>query len=235
MRNVKWKGWMILALAAVMIQTSGCNRTDLDRPVPSDNAGWELEKARHLIGRGDYQAALLHLQAALALSPRDPDIHRNLAWLYLYTNEPDKARQELERLEELQPGAAGTLHLKGALLAMLDQHEEAVPLLEQALAKDKRNERLYFDLATSLAALNRNRIALQYLDEGFHHIPDEDLQTHLNYLSASCTIQARLRQFDRAIEDCTQAAELTPSAQEKQRLTEIIHNLKLIEQIVTPE
>ena len=233
-RRIKGGKSVLTALVCLSLILSGCARSDWERPVSSNDSGIELQKAQQLIRQGKYEAALMHLHEALILSPSDPNIYQNLGWLYLYTGEYDNAARELEKLIKARPNAAGTLHLKAALMAALGQHKEAVPLYKQALALDEKNERLYFDISTSLAELNQYQEALNYLEAGFEKVPDKDFSTQLNYLSAFCTVHAGLRDYKTAISECTQAAEATPSLQEKQRLTDLIHNMNLLERIDRP-
>lgn len=223
----------LIALSAVILATGlpACKQGEATRTHTGQGAEAQLERARQAIREGNYEAAFLALQSALATSPRDPQVHLDLGWLYLYMDEPAKTRAELEQLEGLDPDPAKVKHLQGALLAELDQHEDAVRLYEDAMKGQPRNAKLYFDLATSQMALNRNEAALSTLEEGFEYIPPDDLQSQVNFTLASCAVNSRLKNFEAAISDCEQAAEFEQNPEARQRITEMIHNMMLIRDI----
>lgn len=230
LRRVLAFGVLLLALGTM----SGC----LDGVGVGSNS--ELEKAKKLIGEGHYEAALMRLNQILAESPKDPEVHLNLAWLYLYTNDPEHAKLELRRVEELAPGSAEIYHLRGALLSYDAQHdpendqkaqeqlELAVANFKKALSKNPRNSQTYFDLAIALNALNRSQEALVVLNKGFDYIPKSDLETQVNFQIASCSAYINLGQFEEAIADCNQAAEFTENPASKQRIADLIENMRLL-------
>lgn len=229
LRRVLAFGSLVLALSVL----PGCSRT-------SGESSPELENAKKLIDEGHYEAALMRLNQVLAQAPKDPNVHLNLGWLYLYTDDPNHAEFELKKVESLAPDLAEGFHLKGALLSYQAQHQfaetsEAQPRLEsavanfnKALARDNKNYQTYFDLANTLNALNRSEEALAILDKGFNYIPTHDLETQVNFQIASCSAHAKLQQFDEAIADCNQAAEFTDSEASKQRIAEMIENMRLL-------
>lgn len=225
---------LLLAASLVLFAVSGCARTDTaSRP--------ELEKARRLIARGDYTAAFMQLNRTLAETPRDPDVHLNLGWLYLYTDDFRRAREEWMKARSLDSNRAELYHLRGAMLSaqarkMEDANpsrarqyqEEAVLNFEEALRRDAKNHQTYFDLASSLLILNRSRDALDVLDRGFEYIPRQDLETQVDFQIASCSAHARLRMYDEAIADCRQAREFTLNPAQRQHVDDMIENMKLM-------
>ena len=228
---------VVLAMICIL---SGCSAM---RSVPSGPVvikGDPLEAAREAIGDGDYQTAYAALNQALAASPEDPAVHFNLGWVYLYTNEPLKARAELDKLERLKPDSAEYHHLRGALYAKLDQHKDAVPEYRAALAKSPADFHLYMELANSLSSLNQDEQALDVLGEGFDHIPENDLDSQVDFTLASCSANSRLKHFGDAIEDCQQALDAlnvrdkglkaeSATEKEKQRIRDMISNMCLIQ------
>lgn len=201
----------------------------------------ELEKARHFISQGNYAAAFVQLNQALAEAPRDPDVHLNLGWLYLYTDDVSHAEQEWAKAHSLAPDRAEGYHLKGALLtekarpleksdqkAYQQRQEEAILNFREALRRDKKNSQTYFDLATSLLSLNRNQEALDALDEGFDHIPEKELDTQVDFQIASCSAHARLGMYEEAIADCKQAREFTNNPAQKQRVDDMVESMTLL-------
>ena len=214
---------------------AGCRNAESSATRP------ELEKARHFIAQGNYTAAFVQLNQALAEAPRDPDVHLNLGWLYLYTDDFAHAEQEWAKAHDLAPNLAEGYHLKGSLLiekarsleesnkkAYQAQQKEAVSNFREALRLDSKNSQTYFDLATSLLTLNRNQEAVDILDQGFEHIPEKELDTQVDFQIASCSANARLGKYEEAIEDCRQAREFTTSPSQKQRIDDMVESMKLL-------
>jgi tetratricopeptide (TPR) repeat protein len=199
----------------------------------------ELARAKRLIAQGNFSEAFMQLNQALAEAPRDPNVHLNLGWLYLYTGDVPNARKELALAETLGPDLAETYHLKGYLSAYAAQQEKspqaakqgqetAIENYRKALERDSNNYQTYFDLAASLAATEQYQEALDVLDKGFDHIPEKDLETQVNFEIASCSAHAKLQMFDEAIADCNQALEFTTRPESKERIEEMIENMKLM-------
>lgn len=223
------------SLAALILFTApGCKQT-------SDKATAELERAKKLIAQGNYTEAFMQLNQALAEAPRDPNVHLNLGWLYLYTEDPTHAEAEWKKAQELAPDMAEVFHLKGSLLAYQGQqlqekepeearklYKESLKSLKESLQRDDKNYQTYFDTAATFTALNRNEQALETLDKGFEYIPKKDLETQVNFQIASCSANAQLQRYDEAIADCRQAEEFTTSPASKQRIEDMIENMKLL-------
>lgn len=220
-------------LLCLLFGLSGCKTPE--KTAESNNLG----RVKTLIARGEYPEAFLQLNQALAEAPNDPAIHQNLGWLYLYTDDLPHVQQELSELEKLAPNQAETLHFRGAVaqyraqrLSRPDEakreHETAVADFRKALTKDPDNYRTYFDLAVSLNALNRSEEALDILDQGFDRIPRSDLDTQVDFQIASCDAHARLKMFDEAIADCQQAYEFASNPTDRERIEEMVQNMKLL-------
>lgn len=218
----------VLTLVAFTCLTLGaCSRP---KPIDSSSEG-HLQEAKQLIQRGDYQAAFLHLNEALRINPQDPQLHRNMGWLYLYTDEPEKATEELKKLESLRPDAAETDYLAGAIYSYLDQHKDAVAYYQKALAKKPENPQLYYDLATSLGELNQPRDAIQYFEAGMALLPKDDNNRQTNFLYSLCTAHYALKEFDKAAKRCDEAMALTTDPQERGHISDFVNNLKLIQSL----
>ncbi|WP_373533491.1 tetratricopeptide repeat protein [Vampirovibrio sp.] len=224
---------LAMGLGLCVFLLTGCQATQTDEESP------QLRKAKQLIEQGDFEAAFVQLNQALNQAPRDPNLHLNLGWLYLYTGDPDSATRELAKVESLAPELAETYHLRGYLLSYRAQKSDdpkqaerlqhsAITNFNQALERDRKNNQTYFDLATSLTAINRDDEALTVLDKGFQHIPDDDLKTQVNFQIATCAARSRLQLYEEAIEDCNQALEFTTNPASRERITEMVENMKLM-------
>ena len=222
---------LFLATVLVLFSLSAC-RSGSAGPAEA------LAKARRLIEQGSYTAAFMQLNRALAEAPRDPAVHVNLGWLYLYTDDVRQAEREWRKAQALAPDQAEVSHLRGALLSAQARRmpdgpaaalqAQAVEKFRAALQRDDKNDQTYFDLATSLLALNRNEEALDVLDKGFDVIPKSDLETQINFQIASCSAHARIGLYDEAIADCRQAREFSDSPDQRQRIDDMIENMKLM-------
>lgn len=209
----------------------------------------ELARAKKLISQGNYTAAFMELNQALSEAPKDPNVHLNLGWLYLYTDDEANAEKELGIARALAPELAETYHLQGSLYSYKAQkaktpeeakreQEAAVESFRQSLSRDDKNYQAYFDLAGSLAALDKQDEVLETLDKGFEYIPPKDLETQVNFEIASCAANAKLQQFEDAIADCQQALRFTASPASRERIEEMIENMKLMNpalRTLTPE
>lgn len=220
-------------LALLLLVLPGCSQS-------SSEGSPELKKAKKLIEQGNYEEALMQLNQALAEAPLDPNVHLNLGWLYLYTDDPSRATQELKKAQELAPGLTDEYRLQGALFSYHAQHlpakspqakqdwERSIENFQKALSQDNKNYQTYFDLATALNAVDRSEESLTLLDKGFDYIPTKDLETQVNFQIASCSAHAKLQQFDEAIADCKQAEEFTRNPASKQRIADMVENMRLL-------
>ncbi len=125
--------------------------------------------ALHLLGlldfqQGDHAAAITRIAQAIALNPRNPAFHSNLA----------NAQQQLGRLEEalggydqaiaLKPDYAEALYNRGNALQALGRHEEAAASHERALALAPADPDTHCGYGVSLQALGQYQRALEHFD-----------------------------------------------------------------------
>lgn len=83
--------------------------------------------------KGGYDQAKGYFKKALRIAPENSDIHNNLAWLYIDTEEFDKARTEIDLALKIKrdPYYLDTL---ANLYDRIGEHEEAARVLEEAIA-----------------------------------------------------------------------------------------------------
>jgi len=227
---------MTLLLVASSVCLLACNASN------KHNSEVNLEEARQLIKQGSYAAAFLRLNHALEQAPSDPDVHLNLGWLYLYTNDDVRAEAEWKKADQLAPKRSEVAHLRGSILTDLAQraqqkgheaeskrlYEQSIDYLDRAIKEDGKEHQTYFDLANAYIAAGDSQKALDVLDTGFDHIPKQDLETQVEFEIASCAAHAKLGLYSEAIEDCKQAEEFTSSEDSKQRIRDLIENMNLL-------
>jgi tetratricopeptide (TPR) repeat protein len=83
--------------------------------------------------RGSVDEALQEFHAALALRPKEPELHEALGELYLEHNQFDSARAELEQTLEADSSRTHALYLLGRVYVETKENEKALPYLERAL------------------------------------------------------------------------------------------------------
>ena len=83
--------------------------------------------------RRDQDDAVKEYQAALQLSPTEPELHEALGEFYLDNRNDEDAATELEKVLSLDPLRTHTLYLLGRLYVQRRENEKAVPYLERAL------------------------------------------------------------------------------------------------------
>jgi tetratricopeptide (TPR) repeat protein len=193
-----------------------------------------LKLAKEAAEKGDYQAAFLNMTQALKMNPKDPDLYLNLGWLYLYTDEPDKAAESLEKLAEMSPNSKESHHLAGAIYQYLEQDQDAVTEFEEALTiqtkqKETADSKLYFDLATSQHRLHQEKVAIETLNKGLALVSDSDINTRTNFLFSICSAEYALKAFSKALISCQKAMATTDDPEEKERITDFMENMKLLQ------
>jgi tetratricopeptide (TPR) repeat protein len=210
----------------------------------------ELKSIKNLIDQGDFPEAFLRLNKALNLEPNSPDVHINLAWLYLYTENLPRARKEIQIIKTLAPNALDLPHLEGTLsqhqahnLELAGQkgqaaslHQAAILKLRNALAQNRQSPQVYFDLASSLSAIGKNEEAMSLLDKGFDFISNDDLETQVNFQISICSLHAKMELINEAILDCEQAASFATTLEAKNRIKQLVENMKLLNpELTLPE
>lgn len=211
-----------------MLAFSGCQKS-MPNPFAGTTPTQAIARAQGMMRIGNYKGAYEELTQALSLSPQDPFIHLNLGWLYLFTEEPDKATQELKKVLELEPDLPEASHLRGAIYSRLGQEEDALAAYNQALPALANSPDLQFDRAKSLEALTRYPEALATLEKALAVAEQNKEPTLTRYHFAQCSVYYKMKQLKKAQTACDLAAEETPDPAERQRITDFSENLKLLE------
>lgn len=243
MRNILHFLLFLMILTGFSPFLQGCSDTSASKNVEPESMSQEqLVTIKKLINDGDFSEAFLQLNHALNLKPNNPAVHINLAWLYLYTENLERAQKEIEFIKKLLPTAVELPHLEGVFNQHKAQnlsqksnpeqsqqhHRAAILKLRNALTQDPHNHQIHFDLATSLSATGKNEEAVSILDSGFDYIPNEDLETQVNFQIAICSLHAKMELFHDAILDCEQAAAFATTADAKNRINTLVESMKLL-------
>jgi tetratricopeptide (TPR) repeat protein len=89
------------------------------------SAATYLDRARSYESREKYQAAIDDCAHAIALEPQNPDLYYHRSKIYLVSQEPIKAMDDLNKALEYYPNSPKFRIAKGTLLVKFDRHEEA--------------------------------------------------------------------------------------------------------------
>lgn len=104
----------------------------LEESFPNSWRTHELRAESYAV-RGNFKDALKEFQAALALSPNEPDLHEALGGFYVEHLDYDAAQSELEKTLALDSSRTHALYLLGRAYVEEKETEKAVPYLERAV------------------------------------------------------------------------------------------------------
>ncbi len=183
-----------------------------------------LMQAEKDLQRGNYHRALTTLSRLMKDDPHNAQLHLDMAWVYLYTNQTEKAIQEVQRVQEQEPQNKGIYHIRGAIYQALGEHVDALDDYNTALKYDINNPDLHGRVAEVFMALNEPEAALREYDVALRLQPEAG-----KYEFGRCMAYRRLQQNDKAIAACENALQLTPAEAEKAQIQEVIENMKLLD------
>lgn len=97
----------------------------------AENARWAGDTPKAEKG---YEKAIALALEALKLNPRDSKLHNRLALAYAHLGDEKRSRRHIDRAFEIAPENADSLFTASLLAAKRRRPDEAIPLLERALA-----------------------------------------------------------------------------------------------------
>ena len=130
---------------------------------PDDFAGMEL-LSQALLVKQDYPAAAALLEQALQLTPNNPTVLNNLAWLR-HELEQAGAVDLARRAQQLAPNSPAITDTLAWILVQEGQIEEGLPLLREAQAALEDNPDIRYHLAYALNESGDKEGALDILRE----------------------------------------------------------------------
>jgi predicted Zn-dependent protease len=140
-----------------------------------------------------YIDAVAELKAALKLAPGEPALTYALASAYYAARDFDLAITTSAPLLQANPNDARLLGLKGNSLLQLRRPEEAVPILEQAVARDPRNPGVRLALGRAHLQIGNFAAAIALIEEQLPGDDDGSLHVQLSraYMGLGQTDKAR--------------------------------------------
>ena len=130
--------------------------------------------------------ALRNYEKALALTPDDPVLLNNMAWLYLERNR-NRAVDLATRAYELAPSRAEIIDTYGWVLLQSGRPRDGLAALQQALVIDPKNAEIALHVAEGLTQVGRGREALPLLEQVIRDNPNS------NYSESARALLNRLR------------------------------------------
>lgn len=124
----------------------------------------------HLLGiiqskSGSFTAALHTFDEALALRPRDADLHNNRGGALSGAKRYDEALSAYEKAIEIQPSYAGAHNNRGCVLMEMQRYEDALSSYGNAVVLDPDNAEFVNNLGRALTKLRRYQDALDCFED----------------------------------------------------------------------
>jgi Tfp pilus assembly protein PilF len=164
------------------------------------------QQAREAIARRDPQAARqLYLQA-LALKADSPDVHYGLATVCFQLKDLHSAAHHFKEVTRLDPLRAGAFINLGAVYNLLDQLDDAIPMLRRGIQLDSHRAEGYYNLALVYRRKGQLDLAIQAYREAVRVNP-QMADAHYNLGNLFLERQ----QFGLAISHYKQALQLRPN------------------------
>jgi tetratricopeptide (TPR) repeat protein len=116
-----------------------------------DSAPAHMLSGEALDGLERTQEAIAEFEAAAKVSPREPNVHFGLGYLYWKSHRYDEAKREFESELSIDPNHALALAYLGDIATKNNNPDEALALLRKAVGMKKDIRIAYVDLGAVLA------------------------------------------------------------------------------------
>lgn len=195
-------------------------------PAPKPDKQQLLKQAELHLQQGNFHQALLELNQVLKEDPNNIKVHIDLAWIYLYTDQLDKAVGEMHQINALAQDqqTSEIFALKGAIYQKAEQWVDALEAYNEALKTDVNNPKLHEEVASVFLELNEPESALREYIVALKLDPDNS-----SYEFGRCMAYRQLKNYASAIGACESAIALSDSEQEKDQIQSVIETTKLLQ------
>lgn len=147
--------------------------------VPPDSAQAHLFLARMLLRQGYDPVAEQNAQRAAAMDPKLPLVHYLLGEFYLYKSNVQKAIDEFEAEQKLNPAYAGTYDRLGDSYSRLSRYDDAQRALQRAILLDATATGPYILMGKVLIKKKDFASASNYLQKALRMDPSNYMSHHL--------------------------------------------------------
>ncbi|WP_051235435.1 tetratricopeptide repeat protein [Marinimicrobium agarilyticum] len=188
---------------------------------PDRAADLYLLQARTLMQHGHDQAAEHTLGIALESHPTHSDLRYTRGMLYAEQGRVEAMERDLRELLKYDPQNANALNALGYTLAdQTNRYEEALDLIEQALAIEPEEPAILDSMGWVLYKMGRLEEALPYLEEAMAAYPDQEIAAHLGEVLWKLGERERARDVWQQGLDNDPQSELIPATKERLQVTE---------------
>ena len=147
--------------------------------VAPDSAAAHLFLARMLLRQGYDPIAEQSAQRAAALDPKLPLVHYLLGEFYLYKSNVEKAIEEFELEQKLNPAYAGTYDRLGDSYSRIGKYDDAERALQRAILLDATATGPYILMGKVLIKKKDFSSATTYLQKALRMDPSNYISHHL--------------------------------------------------------
>ena len=147
--------------------------------VPPDSAAAHLFLARMLLRQGYDPIAEQNAQQAAAMDPKLPLVHYLLGEFYLYKSNVQKAIEEFELEQKLNPGYSGTYDRLGDCYSRVERYDDAERALQRSILLDATATGPYILMGKVLVKKKDYASALNYLEKSLRMDPTNYIAHHL--------------------------------------------------------
>jgi tetratricopeptide (TPR) repeat protein len=147
--------------------------------VAPDSAAAHLFVARMLLRQGYDPIAEQNAQQAAAMDPKLPLVHYLLGEFYLYKSNLQKAIDEFELEQKLNPGYAGTYDRLGDCYSRVGKYDDAERALQRSILLDATATGPYILMGKVLVKKKDYASALNYLEKSLRMDPTNYIAHHL--------------------------------------------------------
>jgi TolB-like protein/Flp pilus assembly protein TadD len=119
----------------------------------------------YLADIGEVDEAIVKVKQALELEPLDLNMGANLAWLYLFARQNDKALEQAKKIYELDPAFPVGRWMLGEAYLLNGKYAESIALNEQTLKTNPGTQFALRNLGVAYAKTGRQRDAADVLQQ----------------------------------------------------------------------
>jgi tetratricopeptide (TPR) repeat protein len=113
------------------------------------------------------------LQKAIALDDRNSEAHSRLAFVYIYSGQPEKALEQAAKAVALDPNSSEAHYGMGKVLNFADRDEEAISEYKKAIRLNPFPPNNYFwSLGLSYAGIGHYEEAIEWCQKAIRQEPD---------------------------------------------------------------
>lgn len=185
-----------------------------------------VHDAREHLEKGEYTQALGELASALKLDPNNAEVHLQLGWASLLTDDLDKTADELDWLEAQKTLPKGTMGLKGAFYEKLEEWPEAQVAYSQAVKEQPKDKDAHVGLGRVLLEQEEAKAALRE----FNLAQALDAKDS-NIAFQRCVAYRQLREWQHAEAACAEAKSLTTDPEAEDNIESVLQTIHLLQDL----